>query len=293
MKQSDSNIVLDISWLCMINSMIDWVNEIITFLHTETTRLHLILKSSESVKIFAMTANNMHSKLKNSSDAQMLWSRKIKSNLAIIKISKKYQKYKILFEKESDQETLLKHQSWDYEIKLIDDKKLTKQFIYSLSTEKLDALRQYLKKNMWKEFIKELQSSTKYLILFILKLNKSLKLCVNHKALNKIMIKNSYSLLLIFELQDKLQKAQWFTKFDILETFNQIKIKKRWMKDSLLHSTRTLQVFDHVVWFNQCFSHVSDICKQCATTLFESVHHNISEWYTSIFKDEEKTCATC
>ena len=109
MKQSDSNIVLDISWLHMINSMIDWVNERIVFLHIETTRLHSILKSSETVKIFIMIANNMRSELKNSSDAQMLWSKEIKSNLAIIEISKKYQKYKILFEKESDQETLLKH----------------------------------------------------------------------------------------------------------------------------------------------------------------------------------------
>ncbi len=70
----------------------------------------------------------------------MLWSREIKSNFVIAKISKEYQKYKILFEKESDQETLLKHQSWNHEIKLINDKKLTKQFIYSLSAEKLDAL---------------------------------------------------------------------------------------------------------------------------------------------------------
>ncbi len=102
MKQSDSNIVLDISWLCTINSMIDWINETIIFLHIKMTRLHLILKSSESVKIFAMTANDMRSELKNSSDAQMLWSRKIKSNFAIVKVFKEYQKYKILFEKESD-----------------------------------------------------------------------------------------------------------------------------------------------------------------------------------------------
>ncbi len=54
------------------------------------------------MKIFVMIVNNMCSELMNSSDAQMLWSRKIKSNLAIAKISKKYQKYKILFEKESD-----------------------------------------------------------------------------------------------------------------------------------------------------------------------------------------------
>jgi len=225
-KQSDSNIVLDISWLCMINSMINWVNETITFLHIETTRLHSILKSSKNVKIFVMTANDMRSELKNSSDAQMLWSKEIKSNLAIIEISKEYQKYKILFEKESDQETLFKHQSWDHEIKLIDDKKLTKQFIYSLSMKKLNALQQYLKENMWKEFIKELQSSAKYSILFISKLNESLRLYVNYRALNNIMIKNSYSLLLISELQNRLQRAQWFTKFNILEAFNWIWIKK-------------------------------------------------------------------
>ncbi len=156
MKQSDSNIVLNISWFHMINSMIDWINETIAFLHIETTRLHSILKSSENVKIFVITVNNMRSELKNSSNAQMLWSRKIKSNLTIIKIFKEYQNYKILFEKESDQETLLKHQSWDHEIKLINDKKLMKQFIYSLLTEKLNALWQYLKENMQKEFIKEL-----------------------------------------------------------------------------------------------------------------------------------------
>ncbi len=196
----------------MINSMIDWVNETITFLHTETTRLHLILKSLKNVKIFAITANNIRSELKNSSDAQMLWSRKIKSNFTIVKISKEYQKYKILFKKESDQEILLKHQSWNHEIKLINDKKLMKQFIYSLLTEKFNALWQYLKENMWKEFIRESQSSAEYSILFISKLNESLKLCVDYKALNNIMIKNSYLLLLISELQNRFQRAQWFMK---------------------------------------------------------------------------------
>jgi len=56
-------------------------------------------------------------------------------------------------------------------------------------TEKLDALRQYLKENMQKKFIKELQSSAEYSILFVSKLNESLKLCVNYRALNNIMIK--------------------------------------------------------------------------------------------------------
>ena len=79
---------------------------------------------------------------------------------------------------------------------------------------------------MRKEFIKESQSLAEYSILFISKLNESLKLYVDYKALNNIMIKNSYSLLLTAELQNRLQNAQWFIKFDILEAFNQIWIKK-------------------------------------------------------------------
>ena len=60
---------------------------------------------------------------------------------------------------------------------------------------------------MRKKFIKELQSSGNYLILFILKLNKILKFCVNYRALNNIIIKNNYLLLFIIESQNKLQRV--------------------------------------------------------------------------------------
>ena len=123
MKQSDSDIVLDISWLRTINLMIDWVNETIAFLDTEATRLHSILKSSQNVKIFIMTSEEMREEFREINDAQMLWSRKIQSdhskNFTTAIIFKEYQKYKILFEKESDQKTLFKHQSWNHEIKLV------------------------------------------------------------------------------------------------------------------------------------------------------------------------------
>ncbi len=79
---------------------------------------------------------------------------------------------------------------------------------------------------MQKEFIRESQSSAEYSILFVSKLNESLRLCVDYKALNNIMIKNSYLLSLIAELQNKLQSVQWFMKFNILETFNWIWIKE-------------------------------------------------------------------
>ena len=76
-----------------------------------------------------------------------------------------------------------------------------------MSIEKLDALRQYLKENMRKEFIKESQSLTEYSILFVLKSDESLRLYVDYKALNNITVKNSYSLSFISKLQNWLQKA--------------------------------------------------------------------------------------
>ncbi len=72
MKQSDSDIVLDISWLCTINSIIDWVNETIAFLDTKMMQLHLILKSSQNMKIFIMMSEEMREEFKEINDAQML-----------------------------------------------------------------------------------------------------------------------------------------------------------------------------------------------------------------------------
>ena len=53
---------------------------------------------------------------------------------------------------------------------------------------------------MRKEFIKESQSLTDYLLLFVLKSNKSLKLYVDYKAFNNIIVKNSYLLSFIVKL---------------------------------------------------------------------------------------------
>ena len=78
------------------------------------------------------------------------------------------------------------------------------KFIYALSEKKLKILQKYLNKNLKKEFIQKSQSSAEYSILFILKKNDILWLCVDYQKLNNIIIKNHYSLLNINELQDHL-----------------------------------------------------------------------------------------
>ena len=74
--------------------------------------------------------------------------------------------------------------------------------IYLLLSEKLEMLKTYLDKNLKKEFIRKFQSSAEYSILFVLKKDEKLQLCVNYQRLNNITVKNSYLLSLILELQD-------------------------------------------------------------------------------------------
>ena len=101
----------------------------------------------------------------------------------------------------------------------------TKQPVRLLSAAKLEILRKYLKDNLRKGFIRESQSPAGYPILFVLKGEDDWRLCVDYRGLNDITIKNSYPLPLLSELQDRLQGAVWFSKFDILGAYNRIRIK--------------------------------------------------------------------
>ena len=135
-------------------------------------------------------------------------------------LSEEYRDFMKLFADKTLEEALLAHQSWDHKILIIEDKMLEKTLIYLLSLVKLEALHTYLNENLKKEFIRESQSPAEYSVLFISKKNKTLWLCVDYWGLNNITVKNSYLLPLISELQDWLQRAEIFSKFNISGAYN-------------------------------------------------------------------------
>ena len=53
------------------------------------------------------------------------------------------------------------------------------------------------------------------LVLFQKKQDGSLRMCVNYQALNKVTIKNKYSIRLVAELFDQLSKDEYFTNLDL------------------------------------------------------------------------------
>lgn len=125
---------------------------------------------------------------------------------------------------------LSKHRSWDHEISLISEKEPVWKSLYSMSENQLKKVRNYLDKNLKKEFIRLSKSSAEYSILFVLKKNDKKWLCVNYRQLNNIIKKDSYSLSLIEELQNQLKKAQWFTSLNLKKAYYRVRMKenKEW-----------------------------------------------------------------
>ncbi len=64
------------------------------------------------------------------------------------------------------------------------------------------------------------------MILFVSKKNDIKQLCVDYRQLNEITYQDSYSLLLIEELQDRLEKVKWFMSLNLKKVYYCICIKK-------------------------------------------------------------------
>ncbi len=126
--------------------------------------------------------------------------------------------------------SLSEHKSWDHKILLLNDKQPKWMPLYSMSEDQLKKVRTYLDENLKRGFIKPSKSSTEYPILFVPKKNDMKQLCVNYRQLNKIIRQDSYSLPLIKELQDRLDRVKWFTSLDLKEAYYQIQMKegKEW-----------------------------------------------------------------
>ena len=61
--------------------------------------------------------------------------------------------------------------------------------------------------------------------LFVKKKDKSLRMCVDYRPLNTVMVKNKYPLPWIDILFDQLSRAKVFSKIDLRSSYHQIKIR--------------------------------------------------------------------
>ena len=98
--------------------------------------------------------------------------------------------------------------------------------VYNLSERELEILKDYLQDAEAKEWIRRFTSPAEAPILFVLKKDGSLRLCVDYKRLNRATVKNRHPLPLISETLDRLSGAKIFTKLNLKDAYHQIHIKE-------------------------------------------------------------------
>jgi len=121
---------------------------------------------------------------------------------------------------------LSEYKSWNYEISLLKKKQSKWMSLYFMSENQLKKVWNYLDENLKREFIRSSKSSTDYLILFVSKKNEQKQLCVNYWQLNTITREDSYSLSLIEELQNWLEKVKYFTSLNLKDIYYWVRMKE-------------------------------------------------------------------
>ena len=98
---------------------------------------------------------------------------------------------------------------------------------YRMSLLELTKLKIQLQELLDKEYIRPSVSPWGASILFIKNKDKTLRLCIDYKKLNKITIKNKYPLPRINDLFDQVGGAQIFSKLDLRSGYHQVRIKEK------------------------------------------------------------------
>jgi len=141
-------------------------------------------------------------------------------------VTLKFREYLNIMGKEAA-DSLPEHKPYDCKIDLQEGSTAPWGPIYPLSEIELQTLREWLKEMERTGKIKRSTSPAGSPILFVPKPHgRGLRLCVDYRALYRITIPNRYPLPLMQELQDRVQGAQWFTKMDLKNGFNLIRMRE-------------------------------------------------------------------
>ena len=120
------------------------------------------------------------------------------------------------------------HRVYDHKIELIEDsKQLFRSRVYSLSSKKFETSQKYFHDNFQKEFINS--SKTLYVssILFVVKSNEQLRLCVDYRKLNVIIKRNNYFISLIEKTLAKVIDCKFLFKLNIISVFNKFRMNSQ------------------------------------------------------------------
>jgi hypothetical protein len=118
-------------------------------------------------------------------------------------------------------------QPWDIAIDLVADApKVLDCKIYPLTLEEQGKLREYIKENLEKGYIRPSKSPYSSPFFFVGKKDGKLRPVVDYRKLNTYTVPDRYPLPLIQELVDKVWDARLFTKMNVRAGYNNIRFRE-------------------------------------------------------------------
>lgn len=112
----------------------------------------------------------------------------------------------------------------DHAITLLSEERPPSRSPYPMGATELAELSKQLTELAEKGFIRPSLSPYGAPVLFVKKKDGSMRMCIDYRALNKLTVKNKYSLPRIDELLDRLHGAKLFSKLDLAQGYNQVRI---------------------------------------------------------------------
>ena len=96
---------------------------------------------------------------------------------------------------------------------------------HRMAPVELQELRVQLQELLDKGFIRPSTSPWGALVPFAKKKGKTLRLCIDYRQLNKVMIQNRYPLTRIDDLFDQLRGARVYSKIDLRTDYHQLRVR--------------------------------------------------------------------
>ena len=125
-----------------------------------------------------------------------------------------------------------------------------------MSKKQIQIIKQYIDEMLKENFIRFNKFDYAIFVLIIKKFENDLRMCINYKIFNALIIKNRNVSFLIRKTLTKLCAIKIYNKFDIIVVFNEIKIKKKQKKNRFFNSLRFFRIRNHVFRILQCIRNV-------------------------------------
>ena len=118
------------------------------------------------------------------------------------------------------------HDQIEHLIDFIKEKTSRIDCVYNMSQDEFITFRNYIANVLKKNWIRFFNESIEAFVLFIKKFDDSLRLCVDYRKFNEIIIKNKYLLLFLSKMLKRFAKARKFIKINIYNAYHRIRIRK-------------------------------------------------------------------